>query len=279
MMQTFSATLLLGASDGTDVPAALEALVRSGQIGDVSTDGPRLRLSASGITLAVEARAVPETMEAFDPPMRTLRSPATVEAARLHAGVLTIEASAPPSDPEDARLQARAMHAVAAALVPLMPTLAVFWRTSWSLTRPETFVEAAPGPTSGRAPVGIWAGFATVAPRGDAGDAIGMVSYGLAPFLGREIELAPAPTSAGDALRLMTMVAQHLLDERLVPTDGQSLVLPEGPGFLTVRTRDSWLRPDVPALVIVGDDAVVDPETLAVKDRGTGAAGGAISRP
>ena len=89
-----------------------------------------------------------------------------------------------------------------------------------------------------------------------------MVTYGMRPFIGRELELAPRPGDPRAAWRSLGGIAGMALDGGLRLTDGVRLEDAAGAWAVTVRERDFWLRRDEPAFVLVADDAIVDAETL-----------------
>ena len=112
-------------------------------------------------------------------------------------------------------------------------------------------------------PMGNWISFAPVVPRGyEPGEATGLVTYGMTPFIGRELELAPRPGDPKTAYQCVSTIVQLVLDKGLALHDGQRIEDTDESFALTVRERTYWLRRDESAFVLVSDDAVVDPTTL-----------------
>jgi hypothetical protein len=112
-------------------------------------------------------------------------------------------------------------------------------------------------------PLGAWVSFSPVVPRGYPPEqATGMVTYGMRPFIGRELELAPRPGDARSAWRCVARIARLALDRGVRLADGQRLGEAEACPAMTVRERDQWLRRAEPVFVLVADDSIVDAATL-----------------
>ena len=111
--------------------------------------------------------------------------------------------------------------------------------------------------------MGLWVTFAPVVPRGyEPSAATGLVTYGLRPFIGHELELAPRPGDPKSAYQCLSAIVNLVLDKGLELHDGQRLEDSAESFALTVRERRYWLRRDESAFVLVADDSVVDNETL-----------------
>ena len=270
MPRQFNATILMKRPWPLDIDALVDHVRdRFPQIGAVAVLPGQQANREAGLMTIDDAKIVvmsvhaPVPHDRLFPALKTLRVWDPEPVVRKHFAQVTISCGGELPGVDGAKAYAAAVHLVASAVVEMGPALAVFWPESWSLTQPEDFTDASATILDGRVPLGVWASFATVVPRGfEAEQATGIVSYGLSPFLGRELEVAPAPIDGKTAYRRIAAIARAVLDKGATLSDGQQLIDPERTFSMTVRERDFWLRRDHPAFVLIGEDSVVDPETL-----------------
>ena len=118
-------------------------------------------------------------------------------------------------------------------------------------------------------PLDAWVSFYAIAPANLEGDGYrGAATGGLLPFLGHEIELAPLPIDAQAAIDRLRGVVWMALDGDEPLTSGTELSGPMGARGMAVRQAPEWLRPGIPALVLVGAGSIVDAATLDLKAAG-----------
>ncbi|MEM7213747.1 MAG: hypothetical protein AAF479_18010, partial [Pseudomonadota bacterium] len=204
--------------------------------------------------------------EDLNPPMRPLRAQGADEAIGKHRAHVVISAGGALPGLEGAEAYAALVHFVATAALSISPSIAVFWKTGWALTRSETFSTSANMLLQGKMPVGTWVSFASVVPKGmRPEDGMGMVTYGMRAFIERELELAPRPCDARAAFQLTNGVCRRVLNRGERLSDGDKVTHEESGLTLTVRERMYWLRRDLSAFVLIAEDAVVDPETLTAR--------------
>lgn len=271
MSRHFSAVLLLERPWDLNVDAIAAALrTLFPAIGDVdSVPGQSDGLDAGvlvveGATVVVQSVAEPYSVEDMSPPLRTLRAGGADEAARSHAAHVTIAAGGALPGLEGAEAYAALVHFVAAATLSITPSQAVFWKNGWALSRAEVFSKAGNMLLQGKMPVGTWLSFASVVPTGmQPSDGTGMVTYGLRPFIGRELELAPRPCDPRAAFQTLSSICRTMMDEGVTLSDGDTIRGENGGITYVVRERTYWLRRDSSAYVLVAEDAVVDPVTLS----------------
>lgn len=269
MSRQFTAIILLDDDWELDIEAiAATAGLRFPTIGHVDArravapdDPGAVTIDGAVVTLQkLPGRLAPERVM---PPLRPIRSWNPDDAVRRHVAAVEISCGGDLPGLEGAEAYAAAVHFVATAACQVAPVSAVLWREGWVLSEPGTFAESAERILAGRMPLSAWVSFATIVPKGYAPeDATGMVTYGMRPFIGRELELAPRPGDPRDAWRCISRVARMALDRGLQLEDGQHLADPKGDFAVTVRERTFWLRRDMSAYVLVADDSVVDVETL-----------------
>ncbi|MEM9061980.1 MAG: hypothetical protein AAGD13_16080 [Pseudomonadota bacterium] len=270
MSRHFSATLLLDRPWRLNIDAVATAL-RSlfPQIGEVDSvpgqaaDEDAGVLIIEGATVVVQSVDAPVDSADLTPPLRPLRAEGADAAATQHSSHVIITAGGALPGLEGGEAYAALVHFVAAAALTVAPASAVFWRQGWALTRSSTFSAATSMLLEGKMPVGTWVSFASVVPSGyRPEDGMGMVTYGMRPFVGRELELAPRPGDARSAFQTLGAICRMLLDKGTALSDGARLRTDDDAPILMVRERTYWLRRDLSAFVLVSEDAIVDSETL-----------------
>lgn len=276
MSRHFSAVLLLEHPVGVDIDALTRAVMAQfPKIGTVepiagqarSGDSGLLRIEGGHVVVTVTRHPFAEA-ELF-PPLQVLRSWDPVSAIVEHQAYLTISCGGGLDGIDGAEAYAAAVHFVAAAATRVMPVSAVFWQRGYAITNPTDFYDCTTTLLKGRMPVGAWISFASIVPKGSAPSAaLGMVTYGMRPFMGREIELAPRPGSARAAYDCLSAVVRNCLNRGMPLVDGQRfLTAGANPFVVTVRERTYWLRRNMSAFVLVSDDSVVDVQTLRPRER------------
>ncbi|MFK7945161.1 MAG: hypothetical protein AB8B85_19925 [Paracoccaceae bacterium] len=276
MSRHFSAVVLLERPVGVDIDALAQMVMEHfPTIGPVEPvmgqQGPGssglLRIEGGHIVVTVTPNPYPD--DKLFPRLQLLRSWDPVSAIASHEAYLTISCGGGLSGVDGAEAYAAAVHFVAGAATRLMSATAVFWQRGFVLSDPVDFYDSSKTLLKGRMPVGAWISFASVVPKGYAPtSALGMVTYGMRQFIGREIELAPRPGNARAAYNCLVAVVRNTLDKGEALADGQRFLTAGASSLpLTVRERTFWLRRDQSAFVLVSDDSVVDMDTLRPRER------------
>lgn len=276
MSRHFSAVLLLSRPVGIDLDALARSVTAqfpeigvvepiSGQAGQ-GTSG---LLRIEGAHVVVSVTPAPFEDSQMFPPMQVLRSWDPVAAIADHEAYLTISCGGGLEGVEGAEAYAAAVHFVAAAATRVLPVTAVSWQRGFAITNPVDFYDSSRTLQKGRMPIGAWISFASVVPKGyTPSTALGMVTYGMRPFIGREIELAPRPGDVRSAYDCLAAVVRNTLDRGVVLADGQRFMTTgNAPFIVNVRARTYWLRRNQSAFVLVSEDSVVDVETLRPRER------------
>lgn len=271
MSRHFAALLLLDRVVPLDVTELARAVRQAyPQIGEVEAIAGQSQAADAGLIridgghVVISMSNAPMRTDQLSPNLKVMRAWDPTVAVARHEGFLTISCGGSLKGLEGAKAYAAAVHFVAAALVNVLPTLAVFWQRGFALTDPVDFQDSTRTLLTGRMPLGAWISYAAIVPQGyPPAMAQGMVTYGMRPFIGREIELAPRPCAVKSAHDCISAMARDTLDHGNIPVDGQRLISQAGGGFpMTVRERTYWLRRDRSAFVLVADDALIDPITL-----------------
>lgn len=276
MSRHFTAVLLLDQVVPLDLDGLAKAVAAEfPEIGEIEAvvghvegeDSGLLRIDGGNVVVTLTPEPFPE--DQFSPELQVQRSWESDDAIRGQKAHVTLTCGGRIAGLEGAEAYAAAVHFVAAALTRLLPVTAVFWQQGYVLSEPTDFHASARKLLGGRMPLGAWISFATIVPKGFSKDvALGIVTYGMRPFIGREIELAPRPGTPRAAYECVAAVARDILDRGTTLVDGQQFITGGEAGFgVTVRERTFWLRRDLSAFVLVSDDAVVEAETLRPRER------------
>lgn len=263
-MVQFTATVLLERAWAPDAGTIAAAVAeRFPSIGAVEAVPVRQAIRIDGAEVALRPGQGRIAANRLVPPMRPVRVWDAEPAIRAHLAYLDIVCNGETPGVDRAVAYAAAVHLVAAAAVGLGPAAAVFWSLGWALSSPANFIGAAGDILAGRVPLVAWVSFAPVVPRGYApGQATGMVTYGMRPFIGRELELAPRPCDAQTAWRSVGRIARSALAREVRLADGIRLGDAGGQWTITVRECDHWLRKGEPVFVLVAGDSMIDAATL-----------------
>ena len=139
--------------------------------------------------------------------------------------------------------RAVAVTAAAAAVARLAPPLALLWHPARSALPPSSFRAQFSRALGGHAPLELWMRWHLL--QGEGGQAPGVATRGLVPFIGREVEVRPSGRRDGDALALAFAAASLLIDHRGSFADGSVVnLLPGAPA--QVRVGDSRIRRTLP---------------------------------
>jgi len=216
--------------------------------------------------IAVERVAGPMAHAPLDAPVQPERAWDPAEAVAGHGAYLRIADLDPAEDAAARRLSARIVTMLAGVLGRMSKTRAVYYPHSGALLPENEALRAAHMVLGGVSPIEAWT---TIYPIGaaeaDPALAHGACTHGLDLVLGREIELAPAPMAPRKALDRLYGAVWQALDGEDGFADGMEWRDAEGRLIATVRAVPGFLRPDVPAFVLVAPDAVVDAKRLRLR--------------
>lgn len=176
---------------------------------------PRIGVAVAGITLVVEGHDRPafgfRGVEALE--FRSWPAGAR-EVARARAHLRVFEPA--PELGADLDLnhdRAAAVSAVAAAAAELVEAAAVVWESSGVAVPADELAAALPALAGGEPPVALW--IATL-----AGPGGGVLTRGLYPLLGAEIEVRMPALSSAAAQELAYRVATEILETGRPPAEG-----------------------------------------------------------
>lgn len=126
-----------------------------------------------------------------------------------------------PAGPDAAFNRAAAVTSVAAALGEELGALAVCWHTASNALRPDGLASAREDIVKGRAPVDLWMRvYRTMA---NPGEHPGVITSGLNPFIGHEIEVTPSATDVLIAQNFVRWLAVDIVDRGRPIADGEAI--------------------------------------------------------
>ena len=119
---------------------------------------------------------------------------------------------------------ARLVSLVTASLLDLVPALGVYWSGGDAVSPPEKFARSV-ADIDRQLPLEIWLqlGFYTAEPLINGQQPVGLITTGLAPFIGREIDFVPTNASPVMVAQRVIGTASYLLVQGVVFKDGETL--------------------------------------------------------
>ena len=225
-------------------------------------------IMVEGAPVEVNMITAPYPPEHLLPPMKMIGFDLqkTAELTQGQSSYLLISVTSPSADLEWVRAHAALVTLVTVAVAAKAGASAVFWADSWSCMDSQVFEAQSADVLRGAPPVELWCSFAHANPSRVGGAGMnGIASLGLRAFGGRELELAPVADLPGAAVDDMRDRCRRLIAGEWVPEDQEKIRLDAFDDPLTVRLSDGFMRPGVPAVVLVAVNASVDAETMARK--------------
>jgi len=233
--------------------------------------GPRYTLEVEGEPFACTAAPFPLP---YDPTAETrapLRRFEPGEALAEQGGHVTIAPMRRREGLDWARAQATVLQCLIAVAAETEQALAVHWSSSQGFQSPEDAAEAAETAIRGQSPIYDWVQFYPVPPAeaelANRPDLVAVLTLGLRPFLGRELEFATAPLGIADALGWCYAAIWLLVDRATQVGDRHILSNGSGGDHLVIRETEGWLRraEGIPAYVLVSQSSVIDPDSLTAR--------------
>jgi hypothetical protein len=163
-----------------------------------------------------------------------------VAAHRAHAIVALLQGG---GDLAKLRTSACVVTAAAAALSSLLPTSGVYWASGQTVNEPGYFRQRADVFAKGTLPLDIWVQLLWLdGPRSPNGQrTFAVITTGLMPFVGREIEFQPAARPPLEIGERVAGAVSYLLDNGPVLADGDTIGINKQE-HIRVRHRDRGVR-------------------------------------
>jgi hypothetical protein len=157
---------------------------------------------------------------------------------------------------EGARASARIVTAVAAALSGLMPAIGVYWASGETVTEAGPFRQRAQAMAAGPLPLDVWVQLLWLdgpkAPNGQRTFAV--ITTGLAPFVGREIEFQPAARPPLEVGQRVAGTISYLMQHGAVLKDGDTVGI-SPTERIRVRHSERGQRPGLPIYALTLEQA------------------------
>lgn len=248
-----------GALTAGDTIAALKATIgeapmRIEEHGPVDdAHGTGFIISVNGMAVVVLFMAVPLPEDAWQEAAAaslTWRDAAeTLRRTRAHVVLSLLEN--PPEHPH-ALNGAVAVTLLAAAIARRLSVAAIVFTESHAIAPGDALGDIATSVAEqGQMPVMLWTRLAFL--RGpeaaDGRPTVGALTVGLAAFIGREIELEPAPLEPSGVAERLLGLCQYLIVNGPIIGDGETVGLTEAE-TIRVRWADQGTRPGVPVLLM-----------------------------
>lgn len=173
-----------------------------------------------------------------------------------HRAHLVVSNGEVANDFNDAIFAAALVTLVAASLSEMVPCTALYWATSETLHRPGDFRRYAEPVQSGHRAAAIWTQLQMLeGPRTTSGEAtVTGVSFGMRPFIGREIELAPTTLPHLEAGKRLIGAIDMSLTRGPVLKDGDTFGL-TADERISAEFRQSAVRPGLPVVCLNAESA------------------------
>ncbi len=233
-----------------DMPGRKQGRIAGGLWGRVLTVGPASGreicvLEFDGVVVSVSVTDQPIPAETLRPMMGGTRNAGVhlfLAQPRPHALVRVTKSAAGFAG---AVAAARALTAVAAAILGLTPAIAVYWATGMTTTVGADFVAGAQQMLRGQLPTKLWVAFSAdrVPPNPGGENNTVATSEGMAPFIGGgEVVCLQAPITIEEAIRRVAAVVNHIFTRG--PLVGDSDTIDLGPDErLHLRNRETGNPP------------------------------------
>ena len=175
--------------------------------------------------------------------------PEAKEKLAAHKAHIIVGAVTEATDHASAINTASLVTAVAAAITSITPTIGIYWSNGNTITERSTFLTAAQGLFAGQPPATVWVQMLWLdgppTPKGER--TLAVVTTGLRPFVGREIEFLPVALPPRTIAERVIGAIVYLLSNGPVLKDGDTLGVSEQERIRVVFAN-SGQRPGVPVM-------------------------------
>ena len=229
---TIEADSRLGGEEGTAADAVADQTVL---------------LNFGDAELALACVADPLPADALDLALNLNREwPKAREAFSQMRSMIMVTNFTAAADFSEAVYTAALVTLTAASLTAMAPALALYWVPAETVTAPSVFRERSQVLPGGARPMDLWTQFALLSDRDTAGrETTTAISFGLLPFVGREVEIRPSTEPKPEVARRLLGIMEYLLTQGPVLDDGDTLGI-SPTERLRVRTAESDLRAGLP---------------------------------
>ncbi|MFO1033970.1 MAG: DUF4261 domain-containing protein [Hyphomicrobiales bacterium] len=208
-----------------DIAAAVQRFFPKfeGQVNAPAAGGPKDNLLRVGDTIIAvlnfDVPQPPDTMEVnFKVNFLWQEARQVLSEHKAHT-VLAIMKE--PKEFAETKSACTALAMAALALASRKETIALQWAPSRALLHGQAIFHEIEDIQAGRLPLDLWLAYSPWAER-ETGK-IGLMTVGLEPFVGREIEMVPRKESLGSSVQRAMAMAEYLLTKGPVVKDGDTV--------------------------------------------------------
>ena len=171
------------------------------------------------------------------------------QAMSHHQGHVIISSFGDAETFQDAVKSARAVTLLSAAIMEATPSIGVYWTAGQTVTKADMFIpDAQHLAQEGKAPDAHWIQYYWLGgPPQDGRPTLGVITEGLEPFIGRELEFEPIPLTPPELAQRIIGTVIYLLANGPVINDGDTLGVSHAECIRAVY-RDRGQRPDIPVI-------------------------------
>ena len=222
-------------------------------------------LSAGGSSkspLLIRAGAITIAALFFDEPIPDGTLEQAIKADRLwpdaekrisqHKAHIVVSCIGDSKQQEDALVTASILQVVTAGLAYLLPAIGVYWSTGDTISETSMFVrQTKKFASDGQIPTDLWVQLKWLdgPPASDGRRALAVLTTGLLPFVGREIELEPVALPPGEIAKRIIGLSAYLIAQGSVVKNGDTVGLSSDEKIL-VKFRSQGMRLGVPVMVL-----------------------------
>jgi hypothetical protein len=225
-------------------PDYQEKLAKIGRDADSGQDATVIQMGKDVLSVIPIDQPVP--LGAMDhAAARTLYWPSAKQELAHHRGHVIVAKMTGAAANKTGLDHARDVTMACAALSAIVPTIGVYWGAAEMVFPAALFREAAGELANGRVPVEMWIHLGMM--RGDTPGMFACATTGLAPLIGREVELLPCVLQPAQIAERLYGLARYLIDKGQILKDGETVGLSPTEKF-RVSLADQGQRPGVPVI-------------------------------
>jgi hypothetical protein len=225
-------------------PAYREQLVKAGSAEDSGRDSMLIMMGKDVLTvMPIDLPMPPGAMDFAAG--RTIFWPTAKQELARHQGHVIVAKMLAGLGQKTSLEQARDVALACAAISSIVPTIGVYWSAAEMVFPASVFREAAGELMKGRVPIEAWMHLGFM--RASTPNALACITTGLAPFIGREIELLPTMLEPAQIAERLYGLARYLIDKGQILKHGETVGLSPTEKF-RVELAPQGQRPGIPVI-------------------------------
>lgn len=207
-------------------------------------------LDVDGVTVTVMAVDQPLPQQEYADPLSLERQwkDARDDLGKSPSHVI-VSTLAEVASHEDALKAAKIVTIIVAAVTQCVPSIGVVWTNGHRVVPAEVFQSESTKIAKGELPFFSWVNliFLRGPDTAEGNPTTAVLTKGMEPFIGREIEFLPTTMVPGEAAKRVIGLAEYLLQQGPIVGDGETIGLTQDE-MINVSFADEGQRPDVPIM-------------------------------